>query len=89
MKSVDMKIIYKTIRQYASVIGRIPQDAPVEEICDFGDSYGFLFKIEDRFANLYWCVEKDTYKPFSFRPNMDMKKFTNRKILPHGQGEIY
>ena len=76
-----MEIACQSVRKYAHVIGQVPLDAELFEVCDFGDSIGFIFKTEDIYSNLYWCVDKKTYKITTFGPNMDMRKYSNRKIL--------
>lgn len=78
----NIKQIYLIAKDYAIKVGKLDQDAELYEACDFGDSYGFLFVIEDKYANIYWCIEKETNKPFPFRPNIDVTKFLKRKILP-------
>ena len=81
MNGTVVKQAYKMIRDYAVSVGGIDEDSALVEVCDFGDSYGFLFEIDDKYANLYWCVEKEAHRPFPYRPNMDMEKYIKRKIL--------
>ena len=81
MNDVSVKLLCQTIRKYASMQGGIEKGARLVELCDFSDSIGFLFESEDVYSNCYWCVDKKTHKPFSFRPNQDIKKFMKRKIM--------
>ena len=76
-----IEIIYKTLFKWLLIKGEIQEDTKLAEACDFGDSYGFCFENEDRFSNVYWCVDKKTNKPYPFRPNEDIKKFSKRKVL--------
>lgn len=82
MKPISIGFLCQTVKWYAVTFGDIKKDAQLGEFCDFGDSYGFLFEAEDKFANLYYCVEKETYKLYTYRPNMDIRRFANRKVLP-------
>lgn len=82
MSNATMKQVYETAKRYAVSVGGVDKNATLTEVCDFGDSYGFMFETGDKYANLYWCVDKKTYRLFSYRPNMDIKTFTERKILP-------
>ena len=81
MNELSMKEIYALIRKYAEAIGGVESTATVDEVCDFGAFYGFSFGTKDIFANVYWCVRKEDYQPFTFRPNQDIKKFMGRKVL--------
>ena len=82
MREVSMKQLCQSIRRYANTIGNVSREAAIAEICDFGDSYGFLFDTGNRQDSLYWCIEKDTHKPYAYMPSMDVRKYRNRKILP-------
>lgn len=81
MNSIDIKQAYQSVRHYAEIVGGISKDAELIEICDFGDAYGFLLGTGDKFANLYWCIKKETRELYSYRPNMDIEKFRSRKVL--------
>lgn len=81
MSKIDLKTIYETLRKWLEVKGEIDKDTPLAEVCDFGESYGFCFAIKDRYANLYWCVDKKTFKPYATRPNLIVEQFKNRKII--------
>lgn len=76
-----IEIIYQTLHKWLSIKGEIKGDTKLAEACDFGDSFGFCFESDDRYSNVYWCVDKKTNKPYSFRPNEDVKKFSKRKVL--------
>lgn len=86
MSNIGIKVLYSSIRKYATAQGGLDENAKLFEVCDFGDSYGFLFESDDVYSNCYWCVNKKTYEPFSFRPNQDIKKFMHRKVM--GKEEV-
>lgn len=79
MEKID--IIYKTLRNWLLIKREIKESTKLAEACDFGDSYGFCFESDDKFSNVYWCIDKKTNKLYSFRPNEDVKKFLKRKVL--------
>lgn len=81
MNKMDIKIMAEIVRKYAISNGSISENAALAEACDFGDSYGFIFENNDIYGNVYWCVNKTSNKPSTFRPNQDISKFRNRKIL--------
>lgn len=76
-----LKVIYNLIKTWKNAQAGYDNSSKLVEICDFGDSYGFLFECENIYDNVYWCVNKKNYKPFAFRPNYDIQKFAKRQIF--------
>lgn len=75
-------VIYKNVVQMVKALTAQAEDPELFEACDFGNAYGFLFVAPNKYENLYWCVNKKSYKPFTFTPNEDYHRYTNRKIIP-------
>ena len=78
--------IYRVIKLYASYyIGKADLDNRLIEVCEFRDSYGFLFSYEHIYDNCYWCVGKKDLKLFGYIPKPS--DFKNRKIITHAVKE--
>ena len=75
------EIMEKFVRRYAHAVEGISLDSALEEVCDFGASYGFLFESDDKYGNHYWCIDKKTFIVSAFSPNADIKMFSSRKII--------
>lgn len=82
MEKLNLNILYKVVRKWMEAVDSNNKNAELSEICDFGDYYGFCFISENKYENIYWCVDKLTYEPFTVRPSQIIKLFKNRKILP-------
>ena len=76
------EIIYNAVLQMVVTFANIGDNPKLLEFCDFGKAYGFLFDSPDIFSNQYWCVDKGTYKPFTFTENLNIEMFMKREILP-------
>ncbi len=78
MSKVDVMI--EVIKRYAEKsMGK--ENAKIVEVCDFGNKYGFLFNVKNKYDNAYWCVDKKNYKITMFTPNTNIKMFMKRKII--------
>ena len=77
---MDIKVIYEAIKKTVKVMAQ-EEELKLVEVCDFGDSIGFDFGLNDKYRNVYWCVKKRTYRLFTFHPGTNPEKYKNRKIL--------
>lgn len=70
------------LKAFYHVAKIIANGREIVEVCDFGDSYGFIMQTDNIFANQYFCADKKTYKPFTFIPSQDLEKYRKRTIIP-------
>lgn len=78
----DIDDMYKVIKLYCGFfIGKKDIDSRLSEVCEFKNSYGFLFRISNKFDNCYWCIGKKNLDLYQYIPKAD--DFNSRRIITH------
>lgn len=78
---MEIKVACKMISKYARTIMDCKEELRIAEICDFGVEYGFSFETQNKYDNVYWCINKRTGRITCFSPNQDPDKFSKRKQI--------
>lgn len=75
------------IQDYKRIIERwaksvvFQKEYDISEEADFGDFYGFAFKVKNKYNNAYLCIDKKSLDIFTFNPSQNIKLFKKRIVL--------
>lgn len=88
---ISIRDMYNAVRRWAKATAFRDEEPELIEASDFGQFYGFMFKVDNIYNNAYWCIDKKTYRPSLFLPVQDVELYNNRikidiQIVEAGNG---